>query len=94
MRNSEDSTPKYWGRGIHTEDIICMAHLEPDILATASFDGAVVIWDVEIEQPLAVLNENTSCNSDQHNKLYRKLVSLRKKKSEAERTKGKRSISY
>lgn len=57
-----------------------MAELEPDMIATGSYDGDVVLWDVEIQQPLAVLNsQDKSKNGQKFNKLRRKLSSLRKK---------------
>ena len=90
MREPDDIIPKYWGMGVHTEDILCMAHIEPDLLATASYDGSVVLWDMEIEQPIIVLNESSNCSAQQCNKLYNKLMARKRKKLEAEGTKGRR----
>ena len=90
IRESDDTIPKYWGEGVHKEDILCMAHLEPDLLVTSSYDGDVVVWDVEIEQPLAVLNDCNSGSCHQYNKLHRKLMAIKKKQMEADAQKGKR----
>lgn len=85
LREAEDIVPKYWGEGVHKEDILCMAELEPDIIATASYDGDIVLWDVEIQQPLAVLNnQDRSKNGQMFNKLHRKLSTLKKKMRDTE----------
>lgn len=93
LRDPDDIVPKYWGNGIHKEDILCIAPLEPDVLVTASYDGDVVLWDVEIEQPIVKLNKGSSYTSQQFIKQQRKLKAVKIKKMECEREKGKKRMS-
>ena len=58
--------PKYCGRGVHGEDILCMALARPNILATASHDGDIVLWDAA-ERPRLL----SRLNSEQQSQLQR-----------------------
>ena len=82
LRDPDDIVPKYWGEGIHKEDVLCIAQLEPNMLVTASHDGDVVLWDVEIEQPIVKLNKGSSYSSHQFIKQQRKLKAIKMKKME------------
>lgn len=41
---------KIWEKK-HDEDVQCMAYYEPNILVTASYDGDIVVWSTETNQP-------------------------------------------
>ena len=55
-RDRDDVTPRCWGEGVHNDDILCMTNQEPNILATASYDGDIVIWNTEVERNNLRLN--------------------------------------
>lgn len=38
------------GRGMHSEDILCLSYLPPRFLATGSFDGVIKVWNIESTQ--------------------------------------------
>lgn len=40
------------GGQLHEDDISAMAFCPPNILATASYDGALLIWNLETEKLL------------------------------------------
>ena len=48
----DDVVPKYWGRQDHNEDILCLAYCEPNILISATYDGQIIVWDVEGEKKM------------------------------------------
>jgi len=48
----DDVVPKYWGRQDHKEDILCLAYCEPNILISATYDGQIIMWDVEGEKKM------------------------------------------
>lgn len=52
----DDVVPKYWGHRGHKEDILCLAYCEPNVLASASYDGDIIVWDVDGEKKLIKLN--------------------------------------
>ena len=60
----DDVVPKYWGHRGHKEDILCLAHCEPNILVSASYDGDIIVWDVDGEKKLIKLSayDNASRN--------------------------------
>ncbi|XP_043800369.1 WD repeat-containing protein on Y chromosome isoform X5 [Apis laboriosa] len=41
---------KHWGL-IHTDDILCSAMWYPQVLATATFNGEIILWRLETGQP-------------------------------------------
>lgn len=41
---------KNWGL-IHTDDILCSAMWYPQVLATATFNGEIILWRLETGQP-------------------------------------------
>ena len=43
------------GQGVHKEDILCMANQE-QILASGSYDGDVVLWNLDVDRPTLRLN--------------------------------------
>ena len=55
-RDRDDIVPKYWGEGIHKDDILCMCSQEPNMLASASYDGDIIIWNVDVERCTCKLN--------------------------------------
>ena len=62
----EDLPPKYWGGGIHHDDILCMAYQEPNVMASGSYDGDIVLWNVDVERSLHRLNANNENCQRQH----------------------------
>ena len=48
--------PKYFGQNMHREDILSMAHIEPNMLASASYDGDIFVWDLNIDRVSTRLN--------------------------------------
>lgn len=55
-RDPDDIIPKYWGAGAHKDDILCMAYQEPNTLASASYDGDLIIWNLDVERSACRLN--------------------------------------
>ena len=55
-RDPDDVIPKYWGAGAHKDDILCMAYQEPNTLASASYDGDLIIWNLDVERSACRLN--------------------------------------
>ena len=55
------------GAGVHHDDILCMAHEEPNLLVSASYDGDIVLWNTDSERQIYKLNasEEASRNSRQ-----------------------------
>lgn len=46
-----ESTPyKAMGQGVHNDDILCMAHQESGMVASGSYDGDVVVWNIDMER--------------------------------------------
>jgi len=52
----DDVVPKYWGRQDHNEDILCLAYCEPNILISATYDGQIIVWDVDGEKKMVQMN--------------------------------------
>lgn len=52
----ENVVPKYWGNRAHKEDILCLAYCEPNVLVSASYDGDIIVWDVDGEKKLVRMN--------------------------------------
>ena len=90
MREADDIIPKYWGDGIHSDDILCMAYQEPDVLVTASYDGDIVLWDMELEQPISILNDTDNQHNSQQYRLFSKLCSNNNKSLGTENSTNKR----
>ena len=57
---SEDTSPKYWGKGIHKDDILCMGYQDPDMLITGSYDGDIVVWDIYTQKVIFVADSQCS----------------------------------
>lgn len=70
---------------MHRDDILCMDYKDPDILVTASYNGDIVVWDLEKKEPVAVLTESSNeCNALSYrlfNKLCSQQCSARRKSS-------------
>ncbi len=49
-------TPKYFMQGLHKEDVLSMVHIEPNILASASYDGVIYVWNLSIDRLTCRLN--------------------------------------
>lgn len=52
----DDVVPKYWAFGVHKEDILCMACEESTTLASASYDGNIAIWNLDMDRLICKLN--------------------------------------
>ena len=89
-REPDDIIPKYWGQDVHREDILCMTYQEPNILVTSSYDGDIILWDMETQHVISVLNATDVDYSRQQYRLYSKLCSKTRKKMENENSKNKR----
>ena len=61
--------PKYCGKGVHSEDILCIAFIKPNILATASYDGEIVLWDTEWQRLLSKVNSEKQSELQEHHML-------------------------
>lgn len=63
----DDVVPKYWGSRGHKEDILCLAYCEPNVLVSASYDGDIIVWDVDGEKRLVWMNahDDASRNGNQ-----------------------------
>lgn len=55
-RDPDSSIPKYFGAGEHREDILSIAGQEPNLLASASYDGEVLLWNLDSERCVGRLN--------------------------------------
>lgn len=60
----DDVVPKYWGNRGHKEDILCLAHCEPNVLVSASYDGDIIVWDVDGEKKLVRMNAYDHASRD------------------------------
>lgn len=52
----DDIVPKYWAVGVHKEDILCMAYEESNTLASASYDGNIAIWNLDMDRLICKLD--------------------------------------
>ncbi|KAL5475077.1 hypothetical protein EMCRGX_G027131 [Ephydatia muelleri] len=52
---TDKTVPKYWGQ-VHCEDILCLAQQGKDMVASASYDGELVVWKVGIQQAVMRLH--------------------------------------
>ena len=48
--------PKYFMRGLHKEDVLSVTHVEPNMLASASYDGDIFVWNLSIDRLMCRLN--------------------------------------
>ena len=55
-RDADGTVPKCFGGGEHREDILCLAGQEPNLLASASYDGDILLWNVDSERCVGRLN--------------------------------------
>ncbi len=60
-RHSSDIIPKYWAVGVHKDDVLCMAFQEPNTLVSASYDGNIIVWNLDLERPICKLNRRSFC---------------------------------
>ena len=51
--------PKYWGAGVHQDDILCLNHQEPNFLASGGYDGEIAVWNMDVEKPVCRLNASS-----------------------------------
>ena len=58
----DDTVPKYWGHRVHKEDILCLAYCEPNILVSASYDGDIIVWDVDGEKKLIQMSAHNDAS--------------------------------
>ena len=56
---SDDLIPKYWGAGVHQDDILCLNHQEPNFLASGGYDGEIAVWNMDVEKPVCRLNASS-----------------------------------
>ena len=66
QRDRDDVIAKYWGEGVHKDDILCMTSQEPNILASGSYDGDIIVWNVDVEKCLCRLNASNEKSRGQH----------------------------
>ena len=55
-REPDGSIPKCFGSGEHREDILSLAGQEPNLLASASYDGDILLWNLDSERCVGRLN--------------------------------------
>lgn len=60
-REEQDTLPKYFGAGKHSDDILCMAYQEPKTLVSASYDGDILVWNINAERVTCKLNASAEC---------------------------------
>merc|ERR1711951_129142 len=46
-QKGEEEVKKAWASGKHPEDILALCILEPNMIASASYDGSIVVWSRE-----------------------------------------------
>ena len=49
-RDPDGSIPKCFGEGEHGEDILSLAGMEPNLLASSRYDGDILLWNVDSER--------------------------------------------
>ena len=55
----DDVIPKYWGAGVHQDDVLCLSHQEPNLLVSGGYDGEIAIWNMDKERPVCRLNASS-----------------------------------
>ena len=55
----DDVVPKYWGAGVHQDDVLCLSHQEPNLLASGGYDGEIAVWNMDKERPVCRLNASS-----------------------------------
>ncbi len=60
----DDIVPKYWAVGVHKEDILCMAYKESNTLASASYDGNIAVWNLDMDRLICKLNRKNCEQSE------------------------------
>ena len=59
---------EYWQSGgssaHHKDDILCVAYCRPHYLATGSFDGQIIIWNIDSEKMIAQFTTTTTSKLD------------------------------
>lgn len=55
-REPDGSIPKCFGSGEHREDILSLTGQEPNLLASASYDGDILLWNLDSERCVGRLN--------------------------------------
>lgn len=48
----------------HKDDILCVAYCRPNYLATGSFDGQIIVWNVDSEKIIAKYRTRTASKLD------------------------------
>ena len=61
--------PKYCGKGVHSQDILGIALMKPNLLATASYDWEMVLWDVEWQRLQSRINSQKQSQLQEHHML-------------------------
>ncbi|XP_065898350.1 cilia- and flagella-associated protein 337-like isoform X2 [Dysidea avara] len=52
------------GQTHHKDDILCVAYCRPNYLATGSFDGQIIVWNVDSEKIIAKYRTRTASKLD------------------------------
>lgn len=47
---------------MHEDDILCLGHQEPHLLASGGYDGEIAVWNVDVERPICRLNASSSAH--------------------------------
>lgn len=90
---SEDYRKNWKNR--HKDDILCIACIEPSLVATGSYDGDVIIWSRDTGQVYCTLNANKGIQpiTENRNKMEHKQETEENMSEEPKREDSKQSVA-